>query len=507
MPDQLILAPTCDSSGCPQLDSRELLAVSEEASCEDIYWFRSNSFSNVRTTDKDKFELRELAARNKVAPAVFSIPCKPGEPLSTSRGGYVSTIDFAYYNMHVTLDPCEVLEEIWFPEDCTPYDRLPYEEKYRRHVAELTALLRRSALTRQELMAALVKLHGSYTVEGPKMDPVNIDFERNPCLTVALKKTWDEPDSFPLDDIVEIRAMFKQFTKGKMVRRMTFGVDAWHAFYNTPVVRKEVISACECTEPGNNIVRASEVDCGVEFMGTIAGIPLYTDSRTFLDHDGQEEYIIPQDAILVEGEGFGGIRGHGRIMSPAANFEPGDLFFRQTFDDETECWKMSVQGSILMLPSNVNTAMLVRNVGRVMTYPNQGCTDLLLDSEGEIYAPPRQFSADENQLDEIAAAVAGTDYFEVCATIFGRTAPRIHCRDSEECLAGDICRITPTTDGCPDALQRVISKQDAYRQGIDDASLCNLVRFNAMRVIAMPTNEHQEAEMIITTPTSPFVSK
>lgn len=496
-----IVGVTCDAGGCPRLDNRELIDISEAANCEN-YWFYENSFNSRRTTDAKKFELRELGGNGKVPPTLFSIPCKPGEPLDYTRSGQIATVDFANYRTWVGIDPCEILEEVYFPDDCDPYDRLPYEEKYRRHVAAKTALLRKSVETRYEIMATFMKLWGSYTIEGPKMDPVNLDFQRNPCLTAALKETWDSgTDTFPLEDMKYFMYLVKLATGGKVARRFHFGVDAWQAFFSHHQVQKNVISACECSEPGNNIVMATESDCGIEFMGTIWNLPIYVDSRTYVDHAGQEQFYMPQDALLIETQGMGGLRAHGRIMSPSANFEPGDLFFRQTYNDDTEFWKLEVMGSILVMPMDVNTTMMIRNLAKVMTYPGKACRDILITEEGSVWAPPLHGSDDEDLVDVVAAQVRDARWFEVCAMIIGRTPPRVSCADLDACIPGEPCRITPTSNPCPTAWQRVISKDDLLAQGVDEQSMCDLVRHYALRVIAQPDDCQLEAPLLIETPT------
>ena len=490
-----IIGSNCDAQGCPKLDSRELLDISEATTCEN-YWFYENSFSERRLSERDAFELRDITPRGQVSPTMFAIPCRPGEPLDVTRGGTMATVDFANYRTWVGVDPCEVLEEVYLPDDCDVYDRLPYEEKYRRHVALKTSLLRESVMTRYELMSTMMKLYGSYIVEGPKMDPVMYDFQRKPCLTAAAKSNWCEINSFPLQDFKYYCYLVKLAT-GKVARRIHMGVDAWHAFYSHHQVQKHVVLACNCTEPGNNLNVTGEDDCGVEFMGMIDNKPIYVDSRTFTDYDGTQQFYVPADAMLIETDGMGGLRGHGRIMSPSANFEPGDLFFRQIFDEDSEFWKLEVMGSILIMARQVNSCMMIRNLSKVMTYPGDTCRDVLINEEGQVWAPPLHGSEDENRIDEIAAEVAGSDYFEVCSMVVGRTPPRVACSDLEECVPGEPCRIVPTDNPCPDALQRVISKDNLLTQGVDENAMCDLVRHYALRPIAQPDPEQLQAPLFI----------
>jgi hypothetical protein len=489
-------------TGCPQLDHRELIRIAQDSRCLN-FWFYDNFFPNRRLTSAKKFEVQELAARGRVPPAVFSAPCKPGEPLDYTQGGRVYTIDLANYKMWVGMDPCEVDKEIMFPDDTDPYERLSQQEKWRRHLIEKTAILDESVRTAYEIMAAMVKIMGAYYVQGPKINTAYYDFQRKPCLTVAAKHPWNNPFTYPVNDLAAYDMHFRM-NSGVNTTRKTFGVDAYNAFMSHPLVIDKIIKPCDCPEPGASLNGALPDECDIEFFGRIGTCDLYVDARTYVDHDGMTKYYMPPDAVLFEGPGFEGTRAHGKIYSPEADFRSGDMFYREYVScPRTQTVEISVEGSILLMPGNcesINRSMIVRGLGEKRASPMEKCKDVLLNTEGQIVAPPSHGSMEENLYDMAAAAVRENEYFEVCAALAGRTKPIVLCDDVEKCHPGEMCWIMPTANPCPDALQRCISKDTLIQQGIDEKEMINLVMCYALNPIGEPAPEQQEAPYKIVTP-------
>lgn len=480
-------------NGCPKCDSRELIQISRDTNCRN-YWYSENSFPerNAIRTDKKKLELRHYMSK-KVSAIAFACPCKPGEPIDITKGGTVETVGFAYYRNWVSLDPCEVNEEVVCDEDCDPYDKIPYLEKYRRHVADKTAALTEAVLARYELIATFIKLWGSYWVFGPKMDSTLIDFERNPCLCIVLRNNYDDHNTFPMHDIQMFNHIFKRNTNkggrgGKTAARYTFGVDAWQCFsMHHEVQRKGFVKACDCTEPGNDLGIRGD-DCGMEFAGTLDGKPVYVDGRTYIDHDGVEKYYMPQDALLIEAEGMNGRRAHSTIYSPSADFEPGDFHFRQYWCEPDEVWTLEVQGSILMFPEDVNTSLLIRNVGPLRTFPGDGCVDRILDGEGNVATPPKaEKGQTHEQWEEAMQQAMDSDYFALCCQLAGRAPPRVPCNNGmkADCVPGKWLSIVPNPNPCPTAPKKCVSKELLVSQGYTDHQIAEAIFYGGIEATTL----------------------
>lgn len=480
-----------DNYGCPKLDHRQIMLISQETECQN-YWHSDTAFpaSGAIPVEAKKLELRKFLPK-RVSAIAFACPCKPGEPIDITKGGTVETVGFAYYKNWVAIDPCEVNEEVVLTEDNTPYERVPYLEKYRRHVAEKTAALTEAVRVRYEIMATMVKLWGSYMVFGPKMDSFMVDFRRNTALHVVLKQNYSNIDTFPMNDIEMLGHLMAVnsrtgTTGGVRVARYIFGVDAWREFHmHHQVQRKGFTSACNCTEPGNDLGIRSE-DCGIEFAGELNGKPVYVDSRTFVDADGMEKFYMPQDALLLEGNGMDGFRSHSVIASPSAGFKPGDFHFREWFCEPDETWTLEVQGSILMAPRNVNTNMLVRNVGRIMTFPGQGSVDQLINSEGHVEVPPQStkgvFDTGGAEWEEAKQQAADAGFFKVCALLLGRTPPRVPCNNGTkaDCVPGEHLMIVPNKDPCPTAPKKCVTKATLLSQGYDEYQIAESIFFGGL---------------------------
>ena len=491
-------------TGCPQLDHRELVQIADDSRCLN-FWYYENCFpeSSRRLTEARAYEVQSMTRRGNAPPAVFSAPCKPGEPLDYSQGGQLYTIDFANYKMYVAMDPCEVDKEISLPGDAGPYDKIPYEQKWARHIIEKTALLDESVDMAYELLASMIKMVGSYYVTGPKINTAYYDFQRKPCLTVAQKTPWNEYSSYPVNDI-QAYDMHFFMNAGTSVIRRTFGVDAYHALMNNPQAINKIIKPCDCPEPGARLLTVAPNDCDIEFIGRIGIVDMYVDGRTFVDSNGDTHYLMPPDAMLLEGAGFQGTRAHGKIYNPQADFKAGDKFFREyVCDPRTQTVELSVEGSILLFPSTrqgINRSMLVRGLGERMHAPGEKCIDQLLNTEGEVVAPPAHGSIAEAEYDRVAAEVRAVDYFEVVASLAGRTDPVFLCSDMDKCEPGKMCWIHPTHNPCPDSAQRWISKDDMIRQGMDEKEMINLALNHAIVPLDEPTSAQEMAGMQIVTP-------
>lgn len=484
------------ANGCPQLSSRELLEISREVECRN-YWHSDNSFpaGTAVRTDKKLLELRHYFDK-KVAPIAFACPCKPGEPIDITQGGTIQTMGFAYYKNWVALDPCEVNEEVVCMEDTTPYDKVPYLEKYRRHVAAKTAALTEAVRTRYELMATFIKLWGSYIVHGPKMDSHLVDFQRNPCLTAVLKRNYDDENTFPMNDIPHFFHLLKTNSTlgngrgGQMPARITFGVDAWYCFSNHhQVIKQGFTKSCDCTEPENDLGIQSD-NCGVEFAGKLQNVPVYIDGRTYMDVDGVEKYYMPQDAMLIESAGMNGRRAHSTIYSPSADFRPGDFHFREYYCEPDEVWTLTVEGSILMFPGNVNSSMLIRNIGRTRTFPGCACQDALVDAEGHVVAPPKAGKGlcGDTEWEKAAQCAVDNDLFAICAALIGRTPPVTPCNNNKcgsECVPGKWCQIAPDKDPCPTSPKKCISKDTLIEQGFDDYMIAEMIYYGGLEATTL----------------------
>lgn len=503
-----IVVNASDAGGCPVFDSRELLEISRESACRN-YWYSDNVFpeNGAIFTDKKKVELRHYLSK-QVAPIAYACPCANGEPIDITQGVTVKEMGFAYYKNWVSLDPCEVEEEVIILEDQTPYEKVPYLEKYSRHVVAKTAALTEAVRTRYELMSTFLVLYGSYTVFGPKMDDQFVDYQRRKALTVTLMRNYQEIDSFPMEDLSALFNMFRINTMdltgggGAVPESLTFGVDAWNDFHQHHLVQKfGFVSACNCTEPGNNLGIQSN-DCGIEFAGTLKGLPVYIDGRVYIDVDGVNKYYMPSDAMLIRAAGFSGRRAHSTIYSPSANFAPGDFHFRETFCEKQEVWTLEVQGSIAMFPGNVNRNMLVRNVGRAVTFPGKGSQNRLLNPQGEVMAPPNAGKGQANDSgqtwEEALQAAVDNNLFSILTTLAGRGAPRVPCNNgtAASCVPGKWIQILPSTDPCPSAAPLCISKDTLRSQGFSDLMIADAIFHGGLEVQTDAAN----CEGVITQP-------
>lgn len=346
-------------------DTRKFLGVFEDVKPTYSYW-RNQFYTTQHTSANEWIDFEKLSAHLRVM-APFVRPLATGKPVyQNSASGF--RFRPAYIKTKDVIDPL------------APLTKRPGLERSMLNDSTITPMQRRELIRlamvtqqiaaierRWEWMAAKGIIDAGYVVEGEEYPAVELDFLRDPNLTVVKTSGsyWGDTGVSIVDDIQEwIDTMFEvQF--GGFPNRLTIGSKVWS------VMRKdeEFLKHLDTTVKGGNItyergligadrvVKVGEMSVG---GGSGATIEIYLYRDTFVNDQGVEElYLQPNELVFTSSpDRINGIQCFGAIIDPYANYQSLPIFARNymTHDDPVLEWMLQ-QSAPLMVPINPNATM------------------------------------------------------------------------------------------------------------------------------------------------------
>ncbi|MBS1067257.1 major capsid protein [Gluconobacter cerinus] len=211
---------------------------------------------------------------------------------------------------------------------------------------------------RCEWMAASALVNGTIIVVGEGYpDPILIDFNRDPALTVALSGAaqWGQTGVYPSDYITAWAAIVLQ-KSGAAPTDIIFTNSSWNAFKNDVKVLNSIIW------PGN--VGGSSLDLGGRivkggmFMGRWGQFNLHLYNDWVVDPvTDVEGPMIPDGTVILGGPGVEGTRAYGQIMDPEFAYGPMAFAPKIWIEKNPAQVNMLMQSAPVMIPSRVNASM------------------------------------------------------------------------------------------------------------------------------------------------------
>lgn len=209
---------------------------------------------------------------------------------------------------------------------------------------------------RQELMAAEVLRTGKTIVEGDMYPRVEVDFGRDPDLTLRLVDTarWGEGVADPLEDVAEWSRLVTQ-KSGTTANQVVMDLKAWQLFSAAPSV-KELLDRQRGTATLNPAVTGE----GGRHVATIGDLQIYLYHAWFNDPETDEQVpYLPDNTVILTGPELEGTRCYGAIKDSKAGFRALP-FFAKTWNDEDPAVRyMLMQSAPLIVPYRVNASMCV----------------------------------------------------------------------------------------------------------------------------------------------------
>ncbi|WP_175786347.1 major capsid protein [Burkholderia cenocepacia] len=214
---------------------------------------------------------------------------------------------------------------------------------------------------RLEWMAANALRKAIVRIEGEGFETVDIDFGRDPSLTVALTgaQKWTEVNvaagtATPCDNI---EAWQHQILKksGAKVTDIIFTTSAWTGFSADPKLKGAILYPA-LAQSGNVINPGAQIEQGAVYKGKWGQYDLWVYNDWFIDENGVERPMIPDGEIVMSGPNLMGTRAFGQIMDPAFNYEALPYAPKTWVKDDPAQRFLMMQSSPIVIPSRVNAS-------------------------------------------------------------------------------------------------------------------------------------------------------
>ena len=209
---------------------------------------------------------------------------------------------------------------------------------------------------RQELMAAEVLRTGKTIIEGDLYPRVEVDFGRDPDLTLRLVDAacWGEGVADPLQDVAEWSRLVTK-KSGATANNVVMDLKAWQLFSAAPSVQ-ELLDRQRGTTTANPAVTGE----GGRLVATIGDLNIWLYHSWFNDPDTNEQVpYLPDYTVILTGPELEGTRCYGAIKDSKAGFQAVP-FFAKTWNDEDPAVRyMLMQSAPLVVPYRVNASMCV----------------------------------------------------------------------------------------------------------------------------------------------------
>jgi len=210
---------------------------------------------------------------------------------------------------------------------------------------------------RLEVMAAEVLRTGSLVISGDEYPTQNINFNRDPGLTVTLSgpDLWSDPSSSPLDDLQDWTQLSLQ-KSGVFINDVVMTVDVWKIFRKHPEIANELNRF-----RGNSTMNTEAVNIqGGVFMGEIPGFNIYVYSDWYVDDTGVEQPILPAGSVIVSSPKMEGVRAFGAIRDDEIGYQAVPYYPKSWVDNDPSVRYLLMQSAPLVVPYRVDACVYAR---------------------------------------------------------------------------------------------------------------------------------------------------
>jgi hypothetical protein len=195
---------------------------------------------------------------------------------------------------------------------------------------------------------------GKVIVTGDQYPTVEVDFQRDAALTVALTTTarWGESGVKPLDNLQTWSLLVTQ-KSGARPRTVVMDVEAWKLFAADADVQKQLDRF-----RGNATLEPVKTGAGGSYMGSVGDFDIYVYADWYVDPaDGQEKPILPAYTVLLTSQEVQGTRAFGAIRDEAAGFQAVPYFAKSWVNEDPAVRYLLMQSAPLTVPYRVNASM------------------------------------------------------------------------------------------------------------------------------------------------------
>jgi len=307
-----------------------------------------NFFPTIQTEQSEEIHFDIDTGKRRVAP--FVSPVVAGQVVA-SRGFHTATFKPAYIKDKRVFDVNRPFKRAMGEQiggALSPDNRL--RAMLATELEDQIGMVTR----RMELMAAQAMRTGKVIVTGDQYPTVEVDFQRDAALTVALTTTarWGESGVKPLDNLQTWSLLVTQ-KSGARPRTVVMDVEAWKLFAADTDVQKQLDRF-----RGNATLEPVKTGAGGSYMGSVGDFDIYVYADWYVDPaDGQEKPILPAYTVLLTSQEVQGTRAFGAIRDEAAGFQAVPYFAKSWVSEDPAVRYLLMQSAPLTVPYRVNASM------------------------------------------------------------------------------------------------------------------------------------------------------
>ncbi|KJZ31235.1 hypothetical protein TW83_09950 [Paracoccus sp. S4493] len=294
--------------------------------------FRERWFSKTHLAERDTVVLEDLPdGKNIVAP--FVSPYDPGKP-SRTRGGETRALKTGYIRLNDTIDPFKksttTTSDPFSIFSATPQTVLPVMRK------DTIADQRSKVDNALEFMSVQAAFDGKFTVYGDGVPTAEVDFRRDPNLTVVKEPGayWGDADVSIIEDIQKFTRAVKKAERGGVVTVILVGSNVADHMVKSARKGGELHDLLDTRySVDSSFLRGVRSNENVVYLGRISNsidVIEYTEEFTVVNKNGDEELIKPlgDNEIVLLCDNIGGVMAFGPIRDREAQYQPIPVFTR-----------------------------------------------------------------------------------------------------------------------------------------------------------------------------------
>jgi hypothetical protein len=318
-----------------------------------ISFFKSNYFGAVETSDSETIMFDTVTHKRRITP--FVSPLVQGKVIE-GYGYATKSFSPAYAKDKRVFNPNKAFKRLAGEKiggSLSPEARLKASIAFA--MQDQIDMLNR----RLEVMAAESLVRGKCLIHGDDYAAVDIDFGRDPSLTVGLTGTdkWDSGGT-PLDDI-EAWGDLVFAQSGVVAKTVVCDLAAWKLLKADPRFDK-LLSTIRRDLSGANISTGPTIQGidNVRYMGYAGDYEFYVYSGRYIDPmDNTEKPMLPANTVLLLSDQVEGVQHYGAIRDLKAGINPMQFFVKSWEEEDPSVRFLLMQSAPLMVPYRVNASL------------------------------------------------------------------------------------------------------------------------------------------------------
>jgi|SRR5690554_567757 len=261
--------------------------------------------------EDESISFDKLSSDKKLAP--FVSPMVAGKAQRT-RGGNKYAFTPAYVKPKNVLDPKRMVKRL--PGEAIG-GQLSASQRRQAILVDTLDEQRRKIKRREEWMVAQIIQTGKVVVEGEDYPTSEVDFQRDPNLTIDLSggaAAWDQTTAKPAEDLEDWFALMVA-----PATHVIMGRGAYRKFIGFDAVKKDLLDTQRGSETVLEMAPSTQL---ASFKGRLggAGPEVWTYAGYYEDANGDKQLFIPDNGVAIVSVGAEGVRTYGAILDGDADY-------------------------------------------------------------------------------------------------------------------------------------------------------------------------------------------